>query len=121
MPGSFWLRGQGVDRRDRRIRAASYNSRRLWAKNRTGATLRALFLRPLRDNRTGLLLRSARRRNDTVHAQIFHHLAVMIEGMADRADSKSEPRDLVGSKWTLNLSENIVLVDAVECLVQVGE
>src|ERR1019366_7776501 len=111
MPGSFCLRRRGVDRRDRRIRVTmhlrrarlSRNIAPSLGKNRKGATLRALFLKPLGNNRTGLLLRPARRENDVVHAQIFHHLAVMIEGMAYRADGKSEPRDLVGSKWARNL------------------
>src|SRR5215472_4037692 len=33
-------------------------------------------------------LAAARRRNDVVHAQIFHHLAVVVVGMADDADGE---------------------------------
>ncbi len=33
------------------------------------------------------LLRAACRRNDVIHAQIFHHLAVVVEGMGDQRSS----------------------------------
>src|ERR1039458_7093747 len=130
MPGSFWLRRQGVDRRDRRIPHHHAPQTHAAVKEHCAVSGQKWKRRDpsrLAPETVGnlphklLLLRPTGWRNDVVHAQIFHHLAVMIEGMADRANSKPEPRDLVGSKWALNLSENIVLVDAVHCLVQIGE
>src|ERR1039458_1059398 len=49
----------------------------------------------------------ARRRNNSVHAQIFHHLPVVIEAMQGEQGCQSHSRRLAFAEWTLDLSRSI--------------
>jgi hypothetical protein len=60
-------------------------------------------------------------RDDAIHAQVFHHLAVVIEAMADDQSGHSEARGRSFAEGTFDGFEEIAIMDGSDGFVGIGK
>lgn len=60
-------------------------------------------------------------RDDPIHTQVFHHLAVVVESVAAHAGGEAQARNFAFSEWTLDRLSEIFLVDTLHRFVHVNK